>query len=133
MDGGENYPYINRAVAGFAAPKKGNYSMTDSSRKIGLTAHTPGPWEYDGFGEITEVARPYMRVCFLPSDHEKYASSKPNGYLIAAAPELLATLEIIVDLTKPGQTVSLSQATDIICDVWNAARAALAKAEEIPS
>jgi len=42
--------------------------------------------------------------------------------------ELEAALESIVDLTKPGQTVNVSQATDIICDVWNAARAAMAKA-----
>jgi len=41
---------------------------------------------------------------------------------------LEAALESIVDLTKPGQTVNVSQAVDIICDVWNAARAAIAKA-----
>lgn len=38
-----------------------------------------------------------MRICFLPSDHHKYASSVPNGHLIAAAPELLAALKQIVD------------------------------------
>lgn len=56
------------------------------------------------------------------NDREEYAR------LFAAAPELLAALESIVDLTKPGQTVNVSQATDIICDVWTAASAALTKA-----
>lgn len=51
---------------------------------------TRGPWFFDGVCQIVEAARPHMRVCFLPSDHAEYASSEPNGYLIAASPDLLA-------------------------------------------
>lgn len=56
-------------------------------------AHTPGPWEFDGVCQIFEAKRTYMRVAFLPSDHAEYASSKANGRLIAAAPELVSALE----------------------------------------
>ncbi len=58
--------------------------------------HTPGPWHYDGLVQIVEAARPHMRVAFLPSDHDEYASSKPNGRLIAAAPDLLAALAAVL-------------------------------------
>jgi hypothetical protein len=34
-------------------------------------------------------------------------------------------LKKIVDLTKPGQEVSLREAIDIICDVYNLAREAV--------
>jgi hypothetical protein len=57
-----------------------------------MNEHTPGPWYYDGCVQIVEVERPHMRVAFLPSDHAEHASSKPNGRLIAAAPELLEAL-----------------------------------------
>jgi len=63
--------------------------MTSESSVAG---HTPGPWIFDEGCQIVEVARPHMRVCFLPSDHAKYASSEPNGYLIAAAPEMFQAL-----------------------------------------
>lgn len=51
-----------------------------------------------------------------------------GAFTPGVAPDLLAALEKICDLTKPGQTVNISQATYIICDVWNEARAALSKA-----
>lgn len=57
-----------------------------------MTEHTAAPWHFDGLVQIVEAARPHMRVAFLPSDHAEYASSKPNGHLIAAAPDLLAAL-----------------------------------------
>lgn len=43
-----------------------------------------------------------------------------------AAPDLVKAIEEIEALTRPGQTVSLQQATDIICDVWIKARSTLA-------
>lgn len=57
-----------------------------------MDEHTTGPWEFDGVCQITEVARPHMRVCFLPSDHHRYAASEANGCLIAAAPDMKAAL-----------------------------------------
>lgn len=61
---------------------------------MGEARHTPGPWVFDGICQIVEGERPHMRICFLPSDHHEYASSKPNAHLIAAAPELLEALKI---------------------------------------
>ena len=61
---------------------------------------TPGPWHFDGLVQIVEVARPHMRVAFLPSDHAEYASSEANGYLIAAAPDLLKALDELQDAEK---------------------------------
>ena len=52
---------------------------------------TEGPWLFDGGVQIVEADRPHMRILFLPSDHWRYASSKPNGLLASAAPALLAT------------------------------------------
>ena len=58
-----------------------------------MSEHAPGPWFFDGVCQIVEAARPHMRICFLPSDHAEYASSKPNARLIAAAPDMLAALK----------------------------------------
>lgn len=60
-----------------------------------MTEHTPGPWIFDGLCQIVEAERPHMRVCFLPSDHHEYASSKPNGHLIAAAPDMLEAVQLL--------------------------------------
>lgn len=89
-----------------------------------MSEHTPGPWFYDELVQICEVDRPYMRVAFLPSDHERYASSKANGRLIAAAPDLLAALQEIIERNEIQHWFNLDQA-----------RAAVAKAtgETAPS
>lgn len=96
-----------------------------------MSEHTQGPWEFDGCVQIVEVARPHMRVCFLPSDHERYVTSKPNGYLIAAAPELLAELR-----TSPCPRPSNAAPDDLTVDQCMARNecgcscgAAIAKAE----
>ncbi len=44
---------------------------------------------------------------------------------------LVKALEQIRDLAKPGQEVSVTAAVDILCDVWNTARAALASVREV--
>jgi hypothetical protein len=50
----------------------------------------------------------------------------PIEFVRADIAERMAdALEKIVDLSKPGQTIGISQATDIICDVWNESRSAL--------
>ena len=43
--------------------------------------------------------------------------------------ELIAALEKIVDLSKPGQTIDIHQAIDILADIWDAAHDLLAKAK----
>jgi len=86
--------------------------------------HTPGPWEYDGGAQIVEVARPHMRICFLPSDHADYASSEHNGRLIAAAPDLLRALQNI----SAGLNSEFDSTPRILAAEVKAARAAIAKA-----
>jgi hypothetical protein len=92
---------------------------------MGNVAHTPGPWEHDESGGL------------VPGSHEwhVYANSAPvgkrlpaicdseaNARLIAAAPELLAALQLILDDYDNGyDTVLQFKAVD-------ATRAAIAKA-----
>ena len=93
-----------------------------------MSKHTPGPWEFRKDGYVYSVATG-ERVCSphstLPesrkvSDHIK--DLKQNARLIAAAPDLLEALK--------------SLENDFGCrgdgwpdPRWNAARAAIAKAE----
>lgn len=89
-----------------------------------MAEHTPGPWLYDGCVQIVEAERPHMRICFLPSDHDEYASSKANARLIAAAPDLLEALIAISDqLERIGDTRPHKDGQFI-----DDARAAIAKA-----
>lgn len=87
--------------------------------EVNVSEHTPGPWHFDGVCQIVEVERPHMRVCFLPSDHAEYASSKANGRLISAAPDMLAALKAVVAVA------------DRRTDEFDAARAAIAKATQV--
>ena len=48
-----------------------------------------------------------------------------NARLIAAAPDLLETLKAIKELAKPGQSLGISDAIDLICDIYNIALKAL--------
>lgn len=64
--------------------------LSNSNLEKLLAEATKGPWEFDGVCQIVEAARPHMRVCFLPSDHAEYATSEPNGELIALTPDLAA-------------------------------------------
>ncbi len=95
--------------------------------------HTPGPWHRN--------IMPARKYCVIFSGRNKHVAAihhadglsdeevEANHDLFAAAPDMLAALKVIVDLARPGQTIDVSQATDIICDVWNVARAAIARAE----
>jgi len=63
--------------------------------------HTPGPWKVDKHGVITTDSPCYLRS-IAETYHENYkthpggnAQDKANGLLIAAAPDLLATLKQI--------------------------------------
>jgi hypothetical protein len=88
---------------------------------------------FDGASQVVEAARPHMRICFLPSDHHEYASSKPNARLIAAAPDLLTALRELTAMAdkfetetavaeRPGSNLGILQAID-------EARTVIAKAE----
>lgn len=92
-------------------------------------SHTPGPWECES--EYTEVDGEYVEPRIFSHaypDNPQYVASiavrgnmKENGSLIAAAPELLATLQTIADFA-----VGNGDVCEIIA---GRARAAIAKAE----
>jgi hypothetical protein len=60
-----------------------------------LSAHTPGPWAYDGPPDnihIVQADHPHMRICFLTSN----GPTEANARLIASAPDMLAALQRII-------------------------------------
>lgn len=90
--------------------------------------HTAGPWyveKDDGVFVVIDDARE-MDPIYLDQENDE---REANARLIAAAPELLGALEKAAELAKPGQEMGLRDAIDALCDVWNIARAAIAKAE----
>lgn len=62
------------------------------------TTHTPGPWHVEG-NTVVSTAAIRVAVIDTPRIHAAVTDedSEANGRLIAAAPDLLAALEAIVD------------------------------------
>lgn len=109
--------------------------------------HTPGPWFYSGrpggagsypqydigLG-LWDAAIDALNGTVHGCRGEEYMQvggvcSEADAHLIAAAPTMNEALAKIEELTKPGQELDVSAAIDLICDVWNIARAAIAAAE----
>ena len=74
-----------------------------------MSAHTPGPWEFDGdyvwavsiAGYVADVNTEDMTSGDAVPLRNVPAAIKANGRLIAAAPELLAALEgLLADITE---------------------------------
>jgi len=103
--------------------------------------HTPGPWSYDIHGVITGGTHLATSVCvtsqhkweraeglgtWLEDQHrrELVSECRANARLIAAAPELLEALKMVV---RHGSAVQHSD--QLMFEVLSAARAAIAKAE----
>lgn len=99
------------------------------------TQHTPGPWEVDCAaqpiivngppeGVADQIAVVYDCECPPAGAHGAYQygleRAAANARLIAAAPELLAALERMVECYKLNPTV------------WEEARAAIEKAKGAP-
>lgn len=101
-----------------------------------MTQHTPGPWEIrkakDGSGDIAIVApnapadqysRPgILGECYADirrMGENNTAEAEANARLIAAAPELMEALKVIIDDPK----------SEVPSGLYIAARAAIAKAE----
>lgn len=92
---------------------------------------TAGPWEWD-YEELDEnnaivwlVDDPNMRVCFL-ARCDAVETTHANARLIAAAPEMAAALEGILD--DDDASTSLADQRSRWVARMDAARAALAKA-----
>jgi len=80
-----------------------------------MSKHTPGPWEINEQYIIARSKRGLRTICQWGS-----YTDEPDARLIAAAPDLLKALKVLVALhgNGPGDSVSMDNA-----------RAAIAKAE----
>jgi hypothetical protein len=117
-----------------------------------MSKHTPGPFRVASFGEedgkptwfrdnngdwvITSEKGRVGTATFSNDDipaRKRYGADDPEGLanarLFAAAPTMLEALQNIEAICKPGVTHDIHSAIDAMCDVWNAARAAIALAE----
>lgn len=90
--------------------------MTKAETK--MTKHTEGPWLFDGVAQIVEARRPHMRIAFLPSDHHAYESSKFNGRLIAAAPDMSGDGAFLLDRLDEFERELDSAGTDGLTREW---------------
>ena len=88
--------------------------------------HTQGPWivsqcipESSEYARIVKNAEGEHIAHIVDFDFDYLPEVRANAHLIAAAPELLAALEGMLNATRTGKSI------DIIADI---ARAAIAKA-----
>lgn len=90
------------------------------------TTHTPGPWKAH-LNQVAIVEMSDGHQFYVGGENQSIGTIDANALLIAAAPELLAALEIIANSEEQhGDTV--------ICDfetLQGVARAAIAKAKGI--
>ena len=85
------------------------------------TKHTPGPWHLSA-SKACIWHQDHGRIC-TPPNHAQVWNWEPNARLIAAAPELLAALEALLDMDVAYQRGPRVQ------DAVAVARTAIAKAK----
>jgi len=97
---------------------------------MSTTTHTPGPWLTADFnaGTMVYVERPETAETKADPDvchvyPMGFGEREANARLIAAAPELLEALRVVVRILE------LAHCVDCKCKVCSIARAAIAKAE----
>ncbi len=93
------------------------------------TKHTPGPWWYDTYNTVFSGSVPannMLEICSIPDEPETgespcptrdkwYPESAANARLIAAAPDLLEALKMILDdPIAPISTLSMQHAKSVI-------------------
>jgi hypothetical protein len=87
------------------------------------TTHTPGPWVVKNGTSIlagkSQVANTGFKMGDWPK--EDYETERANARLIAAAPDLLAALEMVVNAADTGWEISDG--------AWMEIQAAIAKAK----
>ena len=87
------------------------------------TKHTPGPWNFDGNG-INAKGERILKVQYQRHDGNGKISERfdADSNLAAAAPELLAALELTLEPLDIGEDCGLT------ADTYNIVCAAIAKA-----
>ena len=83
----------------------------------------------------TKTLAANMRNAFVERRHATIGGGqftpeelRDGAIALSAYDDVLAALQAIAVLSRPHQEVTRSDAVDIICDIWNAAKAAIAKA-----
>ena len=98
-----------------------------------MSKHTPGPWRASELGVLSDKLTSYGNwyVCSLiDPDNEEH---KANARLIAAAPELLESLEdLLSNLDEMGLATMPGDTFENMRETVDRARAAIAKAEGRP-
>lgn len=61
------------------------------------TKHTPGPWAVESDTDIVSDSGDFVASCHEPGSDVSTAREYANARLIAAAPDLLAALQAIMD------------------------------------
>jgi hypothetical protein len=100
-------------------------TLTTGDRRPPPVAHTPGPWRYqEGADKYTHIVRAGENrfVCQQPQNDE----GRANARLIAAAPDLLAALQEMVDCYESAAAKSGCQCAQ--CQTQRRAHAAIKKA-----
>lgn len=91
-------------------------------------SHTPGPWrvaEYNSEGGDNDVIDSSNRLIAEVNEWGNTTSTSPNAALIAAAPELLEALGVILTLMPEHGNLPIEQA------IIRKAHAAIAKAKGV--
>jgi len=95
-------------------------------------AHTPGPWELDPYGQVTQSNGRTVLVSGIASPMVSTAESIANARLVAAAPDLLAALKEAIDcgmVPKSSAAEGGANRHVVQLQVADQIRAAIAKAE----
>lgn len=92
---------------------------------MSAASFSPGPWKVNPLSQHDIVTENGTHVCSTMFSHEIAATDTANGFLLAAAPDLLAALEVAVGLIEAidGRDNSCNPREDI-----SQLRAAIAKA-----
>ena len=94
---------------------KNTQAGSDCQKRLVRGSFTPGPWQYNGKTDVYDSTG--ATVCELYKGYETRPAPRANAILIAAAPNMLAALERIVNAFDAGRNVE----GHCICD----ARAAI--------
>jgi hypothetical protein len=83
--------------------------------------HTSGPWRFTTYGEVLANDGSYVVI----NDDSQSIADDANGYLIAAAPQLLAALSAAYDMLREMLGTCEPDCTCVLHEI----EAAFAKAE----
>lgn len=90
--------------------------------------HTPGPWSQDKYGNVISADKETIKVEGVSLSGRSTEETRANARLIAAAPELLAALEAMLEAVRQNIDGIPPTADQIFAKAGHSAVAAIAKA-----